>query len=36
MNEAVNWYKLAADMGSLSAKDELSHIKSGLFGYKRI
>lgn len=36
MNEAVNWYKLAADMGSLSAKDELSYIKSGLFGYKRI
>lgn len=36
MNEAVNWYKIAAEKGSKKAKEELSHIKSGLFGYKRI
>lgn len=36
MNEAVNWYKVAAGKGSVKAKKELTHIKSGLFGYKRI
>lgn len=36
MNEAVNWYKVAAEKGSVKAKKELTHIKSGLFGYKRI
>lgn len=36
MNEAVNWYKIAAEKGSVKAKEELTHIKSGLFGYKRI
>ncbi len=36
MSEAVNWYKAAAEKGSAKAKEELTHIKSGIFGYKRI
>lgn len=36
MSEAVNWYKATAEKGSAKAKEELSHIKSGIFGYKRI
>ncbi len=36
MNEAVRWYKMAAEKGSQKAMDELSHIKSTLFGYKRV
>lgn len=36
MGEAVKWYQTAADKGSAKAKEELTHIRSGLFGYKRI
>lgn len=36
MSEAVKWYKTAAAKGSTKAKEELTHIKSGFFGYKRV
>ena len=36
MTEAVKWYKDAAAKGSIKAKEELTHIRSGIFGYKRI
>lgn len=36
INEAVNWYKAAANKGSAIAKAELAQIKQTIFGYKRI
>lgn len=36
LNEAVKWYKEAAEKGSERAKKELSGIKETFFGYRRV